>query len=821
MATLQLNPPQAEAVRHDVGPCLVIAGAGSGKTRVLTERIRRLVEEGTPPWRVLGFTFTNKAAGEMRERLEAGLGARASRLWLGTFHATGLRILRREGEAAGAPADFTIYDADDQLALMKRVLRELALPDGSLTPQAALALVERLKSRLLSPEEAAAEAGGFRDAQAARVYEAYQRGLRRARALDFTDLIALPVRRFAEDAPTRERWSGRFDHVLVDEFQDTNPLQMRFIEQLAAASGNLFVVGDDDQSIYGWRGADISHILDFEGRFPGTRVIRLEQNYRSTRPILEAANAVIAHNRRRKGKELWTAEAAGQPVRVVTTLDEEEEAEMVARRIVGAAGLEADYGRFAVLYRTHAQSRALEASLGRHRLPYQIVGGTRFYDRKEVRDLLAYLKLAANPADTVSLDRVLNVPPRGIGKTTQGRLRELAARHGVAPGMLLTAFPERLADLPEAAARRLTEFGRLLLSLSPRPDVDAAPAVLERLVEKVPYLEWVEESDPVRAEVRRENIQELLSAAQAFYEARQAAVDADDAAGGAAPAADGGAVTGVGPEGAGAPAPGDLPEAAGDRPGRPGSLLDFLAEVALVADVDSLASGAEAVTLMTLHNAKGLEYDTVFLCGAEEQLLPHAMSSDDEAEVEEERRLFYVGCTRARRRLWILHALNRRRFGDTLPMSPSRFLDELPEEWIEREGQELQAGLRAGANGAYGGWDRAGWSGRRAGAGFRRAGAGWNGGRRGAASPLPAHRPPAPDFPEDSIRQDGGGDDFAGEFDQEQATLRPGMKVRHPTLGVGTVHRLEGGGDELRVIVVFAGKGPRKLLARAANLEPL
>ncbi|MBN2171388.1 MAG: UvrD-helicase domain-containing protein, partial [Candidatus Krumholzibacteriota bacterium] len=778
MTSLQLNPPQAEAVRHDAGPCLVIAGAGSGKTRVLTERIRRLVNEGTPPWRILGFTFTNKAAGEMRERLEASLGERAARLWLGTFHATGLRILRREGEAAGAPRDFTIYDADDQLALMKRMLRELALPDGSITPQAALALIERLKSRLLSPAEAAAEAGGFRDAQAARIYEAYQRGLRRARALDFTDLIALPVRRFAEDPPTRDRWSGRFDQVLVDEFQDTNPLQMRFIEQLAAASGNLFVVGDDDQSIYGWRGADISHILDFEGRFPGTRVIRLEQNYRSTRPILEAANAVIAHNRRRKGKELWTAEEAGQPVRVVTTLDEEEEAETVARRIVGAAGLEQDYGRFAVLYRTHAQSRALEASLGRHRLPYQIVGGTRFYDRKEVRDLLAYLKLAANPADGVSLDRVLNVPPRGIGKTTQARLRELAGRHNLAPGLLLTAFPERLAELPDAAARRVGEFGRLLLSLSPRPAVDAAPAVLERLIEKVPYLEWLAESDPVRAEVRRENVQELLSAAQAFYEARQAAADADDAAvagdgGEAAPPAGAGG-TAAGRTTGGAPAPEDLPEIAGDRPGRPGSLLDFLAEVALVADVDSLASGAEAVTLMTLHNAKGLEFDTVFLCGAEEQLLPHAMSSDDEDEVEEERRLFYVGCTRARRRLWVLHALNRRRYGDTLPMSPSRFLDELPEEWIEREGQENLAGMRAGLGGAAG-WDRyGGWNGRQraaGGRGIQRDGGGWNSGRRGAATPLPVHRAPVADFAGDGFRQDAGGDDFAGEFDQEEPAL--------------------------------------------------
>jgi DNA helicase-2/ATP-dependent DNA helicase PcrA len=800
VAPLALNPPQQAAVAHGAGPCLVIAGAGSGKTRVLTERIGRLVGAGTPPWRLLGFTFTNKAAGEMRRRLEASLGEAAGRLWLGTFHATGVRILRREWEALGLARDFGIYDAEDQLSLLKSVMKELALPEGSLTPQAARAAIEQYKNQLLDPVAASEQAQGYRDGLAARVYTAYQKGLARAQALDFTDLIALPVRLFAENAAARVRWAGRFDFVLVDEFQDTNPLQMHFIEHLASSCGNLFVVGDDDQSIYGWRGADLTHILEFERRHPGAVVIRLEQNYRSTRPILEAANAVIAHNRKRKGKQLWTSRSEGQPVRVVTLLDEEEEAETVARRIRSQAALGTPLGGFAVLYRTHAQSRALEAALSRQRLPYQIVGGTRFYDRREIRDLLAYLKVAANPADTVSFERVLNVPPRGIGKTTEARLYELARRLGLAPGLVVTAFPEHLATLPDAGGRRLAEFGRLLLSLAPRPELDAAPDVLERLLERVPYLQYLAEGDPVQAETRRENVAELLSAAQAFFEARLSEASAGEAR---------------------------LAEASGEadpepRSGQPGSLRDFLAEVALVADIDSHRDGGELVTLMTLHNAKGLEFDTVFVTGVEEQLLPHALSlgqgGDDDGEVEEERRLFYVGLTRAANRLWVLHALNRRRFGDTLPAMPSRFLAELPVEWVEREGEEL-LGRNALPAAGYGGWGN------------------WNaGGGRTALrdrqeperSSVPWRRdlqrgPRLGAGGRDAYSQETPDADFAGEFqqDEEASALRVGLRVVHPSLGTGIVHKLEGSGEELRVIVLFDGKGARKLLARVAGLRPL
>jgi len=765
---LLLNPPQQEAVDHGTGPCLVIAGAGSGKTRVLTSRIERLVTQGVEPWRILGFTFTNKAAGEMRVRLESSLGRVATKLWLGTFHATGVRILRREWEAAGITRDFNIYDADDQQALLKRLIRDLALPDGSFTPQSARSAIERMKRSLIRPEQLTRDAEGFKEAQLARIYKAYEDGLRRAGALDFTDLIACPVRLFEEDEEAASRWAERFDYVLVDEFQDTNRLQMRFIDQLSAATGNLFVVGDDDQSIYGWRGAEVSNILEFEGRYEGSKVIRLEQNYRSTRPILEVANAVISHNRARKGKKLWTAMEEGEQVQVTTVLDEDEEAEALARRIRASGTGDQDWTRYAVLYRTHAQSRALEAALGKYRLPYRIIGGTRFYDRKEVRDMLAYLKAAANPADTVSLLRILNTPPRGIGKTSEARMLDLARRKNLEPGILLTAYSELLGELPGAAAARLQDFGRLLISLSSDPAKDAAPSVLERLLEKVPYLEYLEASDPEQGASRRENVEELVSAAQAFFEGRlgQAAAGADDE---------------------------------NERPGTPGSLVDFLADVALVADVDSLDAGANTVTLMTLHNAKGLEYDNIYLTGVEEGLLPHAMSVGEESELEEERRLFYVGVTRARARLWISQALNRRRFGDTLPASPSRFLDELPEEWIQREGEELMhrpeayAPRRSSYSGAGGG----GWSGRRGGVtrGPSLSGGDWN------------------DFGQDTPEYE--------DISQEETGLRVGQRVMHPSLGPGTVHKLEGGGEKLRVIVMFDKKGPRKLMARVAGLTPI
>ncbi len=762
---MQLNPPQQEAVEHDAGACLVIAGAGSGKTRVLTSRIERLVVQGVAPWRILGFTFTNKAAGEMRERLEASLGRVAQRLWLGTFHATGVRILRRDSDAAGIDRDFNIYDADDQQSLLKRVIGDLALPDGSFTPQSARGAIERLKRSLVRPEQLTREAEGFKEAQLARVYKAYEDGLRRAGALDFTDLIARPVRMFEEDEEAAARWSERFDYVLVDEFQDTNRLQMRFIEHLASSSGNLFVVGDDDQSIYGWRGAEVANILNFEKQWEACKVIRLEQNYRSTRPILEVANAVIANNSARKGKNLWTAQDEGEKVQVHTVLDDDEEAESMARRIRAAGSTDQDWTRFAVLYRTHAQSRALEGALGKYRIPYRIIGGTRFYDRKEIRDLLAYLKAAANPADTVSLMRILNTPPRGIGKTSEARLLDLARRKELEPGLMLTAFPEFIEELPAAAAARLKDFGKLLVSLSGDPAKDAAPTVLERLLQKVPYLEYLEGSDPEQAATRKENVEELVNAAQAFFETRLGQT--------------------VGEE--------ELEE----RVGTPGSLVDFLADVALVADVDSLDAGANTVTLMTLHNAKGLEYDSIHLTGVEEALLPHAMSVGEESELEEERRLFYVGVTRARKRLVISHALNRRKFGDTLPASPSRFLDELPEEWVQREGEELAHRADAFAPRRQSYDSRSSWQQRRSG-GVTRApssGGDWS------------------DFSQDTPEYE--------DMSQEEDGLRVGQRVMHPSLGPGTVHKLEGGGEKLRVIVMFDKKGPRKLMARVAGLKPM
>jgi DNA helicase-2/ATP-dependent DNA helicase PcrA len=470
-----------------------------------------------------------------------------------------------------------------------------------------------------------------------------------------------------------------------------------------------------------------------------------------------------------------------------------------------------------VLYRTHAQSRALEAAFAQRGIPYQIVGGTRFYDRKEIRDLLAYLKLAANPADTVSLLRVINVPPRGVGRIALGRLLELAQRRQLAPGLLLTAFPELLAEIPGAGDARLRDFGRLLLAISPRPERDPAPEVLARLLERVPYLDYLKQGDPVQGAVRVENVAELVNATQAFYEIRLSEIAAQAAAeaAGDTTAAAGDASTAAGE--AAAPMPvdaaisGEDAEIAAALGPRPGSLADFLAEVALVADIDAHDGQADAITLMTLHNAKGLEYDTIFLTGVEEQLLPHAMSAGQEDELEEERRLFYVGVTRAQSQLWILHALNRRHFGDTLPCAPSRFLAELPAEWIRWEGQELAAMAQQSARSWESRLDSPAAPARRWERGASAAGS-WN----ARQAPRMAGGAFSGEFD-----QGASGDDFAGEFNQDVPVLRVGMRVRHPSLGTGRVHKLEGGGEDLKVIVMFDKVGARKLLVRVAGLEPL
>ncbi|MHB8079179.1 MAG: ATP-dependent helicase, partial [Candidatus Krumholzibacteriia bacterium] len=635
-----LNPAQRAAVEAADGPVLVVAGAGSGKTRVLTTRVAWLLgRQGVAPGELLAFTFTNRAAREMRERVERLVGPGGSPRWMGTFHATGAKLLRMDGAAIGVPPGFTIYDSDDSLRVVKRAMERVRFDAQTMTPNAVRARVSRWKNDGRPAAEAAERAVDLREERCAQVYGIYEAELRKADALDFDDLILRTVELLAPGSAVQQKWSRRFRHVLVDEFQDTNRLQMVLIKALAQHHGNVFVVGDDDQSIYGWRGACIENMLEFEQVFPGTRVIRLEQNYRSTGNILAAANAVIAHNRHRKGKTLWTADASGDLLRLDHVFDEEDEAARVVD-IVRAGGARGDV---TVLYRTNAQSRALEDALRRAVIPYQIIGGTQFYERREVRDLLAYLKLIANPRDAVAAVRVLNVPRRKIGDTTAARLRELAD----AADLTLAEAAERSglleATLPAAACRRVRAFFAQVDAWRAAEADTPLPALLERIMIETGYREWLTADDPSTAEGRLENVAELVNAAQAFVEATEG-----------------------------------------------GRLAVFLEQTALVADADAVRDDEGVVRLMTIHTAKGLEFPVVILAGCEEGLLPHANSAVDDRGLEEERRLFYVALTRARRRVYLLQARSRRRAGQRELSEPSRFLAELPPELLEHGGEAYQ-----------------------------------------------------------------------------------------------------------------------------------
>jgi DNA helicase-2/ATP-dependent DNA helicase PcrA len=757
-----LNPEQRRAVTAGDGPWLVLAGAGSGKTRVLTARIALLIRErGVPPYRVLAFTFTNKAAREMRGRVDAMLEGQAGDCWLGTFHATGVRILRREAERLGWQRNFAIYDTEDSEALVKRQIEGRTLA-RHVSASEARNVISTWKNAGITPDGARRAADDSREKVLAEIYTDYDRALRRNNAFDFDDLIARPVQLFESDPEVLRHWSQRFEHVLVDEFQDTNVLQVTFIEHLAGHHHNLFVVGDDDQSIYGWRGARVENILEFESRFHGTQVVRLEQNYRSTAPILAAANHVIAHNRGRKGKNLWTARPGGDPIRVGFHADEEEEALRVAQLVqetVAGGGKRADV---VVLYRTNAQSRALEDALRRAGLPYQIVGGTRFYERREVRDAVAYLKAVHNPADGVAVARILNVPRRGIGDNSIDRLQAAAEARGWTLGEAIERGAE--AGLGAPAARRVGEFAQLLSDLRRLAATGTCAQVLLAVLERTAYLDWLRGSDPATFDARRENVEELVSAAQAFAEQ-----SVDDP-----------------------------------------SLRAFLEEISLFTDLDTMDPDTDAVTLMTVHSAKGLEFPTVVVCGLEERLLPHASSMETLAGLEEERRLFYVGMTRAKDRLYLLSAANRRRYGDYEPMMQSRFLGELPESGVVVETPQAPPSRRTA------------WAPRQD--SWRSYGEGdpdtfW--GRQGLdpdtyeARGASARRQPAPQPANAPLGW------AADEESQEHAALVVGMRVRHEKFGVGQVQRIEGQGDRMKVTVVFGRSDARKFVARYARLVPV
>jgi DNA helicase-2/ATP-dependent DNA helicase PcrA len=763
-----LNDAQREAVLHGEGPLLVLAGAGSGKTRVIVHRIARLVrDERVMPWHVLAVTFTNKAAGEMKERLEALLGAQAHELWVQTFHAFGARFLRREAARAGLPPSFAIYDDDDQLRLVKRIFQELRVEDGEpLTARQALSRIDRWKNAAQRPAEVVVGEYDVEGQLAREVYSRFEAALARAGAVDFGDLLLRPVRLLEEDAQVRRAWASRFRYLLVDEFQDTNAAQYRLLSLLTNEKRNVCVVGDDDQAIYSWRGADVRNILEFDRDFPGTRVVKLEQNYRSTRTVLDAAHAVISRARRRREKRLWTERGAGEPLALVVGQDEHDEAERITRAVAterarGTAGEE-----IAVLYRTNAQSRPIEAALRAARVPYVIVRGTSFYERAEVKDAAAYLRLALSPRSDLDLERVVNRPARGIGEKTVERLRAHASARGVA---LFDALAERDAvqDLKPAARRALAEFHALVAGLAADvPALDAGIAVQE-VLKRSGLLARLEAEHTDEAVERAENLAELVAAAREFDESLL-----------------------------GEPPPRDPEEV------RPPPLARFLEQIALLGEADAETPEGR-VSLMTLHAAKGLEFEAVFLAGLEDGTLPYerpwsdAGPAEREAAEDEERRLCYVGMTRAKKRLTISLARRRIGYGEGGPsyrsMEPSRFLADLPPELFGLAPRLPAAPVARGPT-------------------IRRPPGSLPGephieiDDEGAREPPPRRATPV---------RSGPVVDYT--FDQRPeaaATLARGSRVVHASLGEGTVFACEGAGPGAKVTVFFDEAGEKRVLAR-------
>jgi len=631
-----LNPAQREAVLATEGPVLVVAGAGSGKTRVLTHRIAHLVTAcGVKPQEILAITFTNKAAGEMRERLEHILGDVAPRMWVMTFHAACGRILRREAPRLAYRSNFTIYDQADQVRLVKQCLEELERDPKRFVPRGIQAQISMAKNQLIGPEEYKARVASFYDQTVADAYALYQRRLHSSNAVDFDDLLMLTVEVLERFPEALDRWQKAFRYVLVDEYQDTNHAQYRLLQLLAGKHRNVFAVGDPDQSIYAFRGADIRNILEFERDFGGGRLIALEQNYRSTNSILRAANSLITQNRERKPKNLWSELGEGDPVRVVEVEDEHAEARFVAAEI--ASLIEEGYAgsELAVFYRTNAQSRVLEDVLVRQEIPYQVIGGPKFYERAEIKDAIAYLQVIDNAFDAVSLTRIANRPRRGIGDASLARLQTFADAQGVSLWEALERADE--AGVGAAPLKAVERFRTLMQSSMAGALELSVPELLERVLEKSGYLEALEAERTVEAQGRIENLLELVGVAREYQERA-------------------------------------------DEPG----LSEFLQQISLYSDQDDLSDERSLVSLMTLHNAKGLEFRAVFLIGMEEGVFPHSRSLEEQG-LEEERRLAYVGLTRARERLTLTHAASRSLWGARGYNLPSRFLDELPQEEIERE----------------------------------------------------------------------------------------------------------------------------------------
>lgn len=767
MRGLRLNPEQRDAVEHGEGPLLVLAGAGSGKTRVLTARAARLIEEGLEPKRLLAVTFTNKAAGEMRERIEGLIGRSTRGLWIGTFHSVAARILRIEAPHTSRTRAFTIYDEDDSTRTLKDVMESVGYDPRRWAPRALRGRISSAKNALMGPAEYESEAFDLLSEVVTKVYPAYQRELARRNAYDFDDLLFETVRLLETVDSVRDRYAARFAYVLVDEYQDTNHAQYRMVKALASKHGNLCVVGDDDQAVYGWRGADIRNILDFEADFHGAHVVRLERNYRSTASILEVANSVISRNLARKPKRLHTEREAGDPIEVVRCDDERAEAAWVSSQIEAGRGTRG-LNEFAVLYRTNAQSRAFEEAFRRSGIPYRIVGGVPFYERREVKDVIAYLRLLVNPADDVAFLRAVGWPRRGVGAKSLERLEDLARGGGdadetVEPLALVAARAGHEDGIPKMAARGLRRFADGLADVRASLPACGAREALEACVATFGLATALAEEED--GADRLENVSELFAAAEAFE--RDDVEDPDDEA---------------------------------------TDLELFLQSVSLRSDLDEADFDGEAVTMITLHNAKGLEFPVVFLGGLEEGLFPLSRAMEAPGGLEEERRLFYVGVTRAMDRLSLTYADHRWRAGMASRSAPSSFIDELPEEhvlprlaaphWRRRHTQ------RAGAvepDRTFA-WQRRveRGSGRVGGPGSS-AGGGRSAGGRSA--------PPG---------------ELEYDYDDSQVplALTPGVRVIHPRFGAGEVLQVYGFGREAKADIAFEEVGRKKVVVAYAGLRP-
>ena len=632
-----LNKEQQQAVQHTEGPLLILAGAGSGKTKVLTVRIAYLLAQGVNPYEILAITFTNKAAKEMKSRVEGLVGDVANRIWLSTFHSFCAKFLRFEIDSfLGYNSNFTIYDTSDSQAVIKAALKALNLDDKYYPVGAMIAAISDAKNQLLFASDFRKQARDFYQQKVADVYEYYERELRKNNALDFDDLLLVAVKLLQSNAAVLDKYSHRFRYVMIDEYQDTNHAQYLLAKLLASHWKNIAVVGDADQSIYAWRGADIQNILDFEKDYPNCTSIKLEQNYRSTKIILDAANAVIDNNEGRPEKNLWTDKTEGAKIQHFTAQSEHEEAAFIGDTIAKKHDIhDVPYGDMAILYRTNAQSRVLEEALIKRALPYTMVGGTKFYDRKEIKDVLAYLRVLYNPFDDLSLLRIINVPKRSIGATTVAKLQEYARANGTSLFMTLTQL-HLIDSIKGKTKEKLEEFGILIFTLVSEMENRTVLDILESILDRTGYLAQLEESTDPQDQARAENIGELLSVAKDFQDTNPS-----------------------------------------------GTVEDFLEQVALVNDVDSFEQEESKVTLMTLHAAKGLEFPIVFLCGLEEGLFPHSRTLMNPEEIEEERRLAYVGITRAEKELYISNATTRTVFGRTSSYLPSRFIDEIPEELVD------------------------------------------------------------------------------------------------------------------------------------------